>query len=120
MLLLTPLATSNPQSATSQKSDAQKSFDLLETLAGSWKGQGPEGPVRASLCVTSGGSALPQEMVPEGMADFAFVDFAGGASRNMTKLSHFKGSLHDRFQGFLDWSKVGKCFRINSALLVGA
>ena len=25
--------------------------------------------MRASLCVTSGGSALPQEMVPEGMAD---------------------------------------------------
>src|SRR5215471_5374463 len=68
VLLLTPLATSNPPSATSQKSDAQKSFDLLKTLAGSWKGQGPEGPVRVSLRVTSGGSALLQEMVPEGRA----------------------------------------------------
>jgi hypothetical protein len=65
----TVLATSIPQSATPQKSDAQKSFELLKSLAGSWKGQGPEGPVRVSLRVTSGGSALLQEMVPAGRAD---------------------------------------------------
>jgi hypothetical protein len=53
VFLLTSLATSSPQSATSQKSDAQESFELLKTLAGSWKGQGPEGPVRVSLRVTS-------------------------------------------------------------------
>lgn len=69
VLVSTILATSNPQSATSRKSDAQKSFELLKTLAGSWKGQGPEGPVRVSLRVTSGGSALLQEMVPAGRAD---------------------------------------------------
>ena len=69
VLLLTALAISNPQSAIPQKSDAQKSFELLKTLAGSWKGQGPEGPVRVSLRVTSGGSALLEEMVPEGRTD---------------------------------------------------
>ena len=69
MLISTTLATSNPESAASHKSDGQKSFELLKTLAGSWKGQGPEGPVRVSVRVTSGGSVLLQEMVPEGRAD---------------------------------------------------
>jgi hypothetical protein len=55
--------------ATPQQSEAQKSFKLLKTLAGNWKGQGPEGAVRVSLRVTSGGSALLQEMVPEGRSD---------------------------------------------------
>lgn len=69
VLVSAAFATSNPQSAAPQKSDAQKSFELLKTLAGSWKGQGPEGPVRVSLRVTSGGSALLQEMVPAGRSD---------------------------------------------------
>ena len=69
LFVSTALATSNPQSATGQKSDAQKSFELLKALAGSWKGQGPEGPVRVSLRVTSGGSAVLQEMVPAGRPD---------------------------------------------------
>ena len=54
------------QSLPSQKSDAQKGFELLQTLAGEWKGQSPDAPVRVSLRVTSGGSALLQEMIPEG------------------------------------------------------
>jgi hypothetical protein len=69
VLVSTALTASNPQSATPQKSEAQKSFELLKTLAGNWKGQGPEGSVLVSLRVTSGGSALLQEMVPEGRAD---------------------------------------------------
>src|SRR5579863_3436044 len=67
-LVSTTLAPSNSHSASPRKSDAQESFELLKTLAGNWKGQGPEGPVRVSLRVTSGGSALLQEMVPEGRA----------------------------------------------------
>ena len=57
----------NSQSSPpTEKSDAQKSFELLQTLAGDWKGQSPDAPVRVSLRVTSGGSALLQEMTPEG------------------------------------------------------
>src|SRR5262245_13863666 len=62
-------AQSEMQRAGPQKSDAQKSFELLKTLAGRWKGEGPDGPVRVSLRVTSGGSALLQEMNPDGRAD---------------------------------------------------
>ena len=60
---------SNSQSSPSGKSDAQKAFELLQTLAGDWKGQSPDAPVRVSLRVTSGGSALLQEMTPEGRVD---------------------------------------------------
>jgi hypothetical protein len=62
-------AQSTVQRARPQKSDAQKSFELLKTFAGRWKGEGPEGPVRVLLRVTSGGSALLQEMTPDGRAD---------------------------------------------------
>ena len=69
VLVSTVLATSIRQSPAPQKSEAQKSFELLKSLAGNWKGQGPEGSVRVSLRVTSGGSALLQEMVPAGRDD---------------------------------------------------
>jgi hypothetical protein len=58
-----------------QRSDVHSSAQLalarLATLAGTWTGQaamGPQGtaPVRVSLRVTSGGSALLHEMVPQG------------------------------------------------------
>src|SRR5438552_3167063 len=53
---------------------AQAAFARLKTLAGHWKGQAAMGaqhgmenaPVRVSLRVTSGGSALMHEMVPDG------------------------------------------------------
>ena len=63
------------QKPAAEKSDAQKSFELLKTLAGSWKGPAttvPQMPdmaglrVSVSLRVTSGGAALMHEMVPEG------------------------------------------------------
>jgi hypothetical protein len=56
-----------------QQASAQLAFARLKTLAGNWKGQaamGPQpgmnAPVRVSLRVTSGGSALMHEMAPEG------------------------------------------------------
>jgi len=55
--------------ATLAQTQAQKSFDQLKTLAGSWKGQGPEGPIRVLLRVTSGGGALLHEMTPDGRSE---------------------------------------------------
>ena len=57
---------SNSQSLPPEKPEAQRAFELLRTLAGDWKGDSPQAPVRVSLRVTSGGSALLQEMTPEG------------------------------------------------------
>jgi hypothetical protein len=56
-----------------QQASAQQAFARLKTLAGNWKGHaamGPDSaPVRVSIRVTSGGSALMHEMVPEGRSD---------------------------------------------------
>jgi hypothetical protein len=60
------------------QSDAQKSFDTLKTLAGSWEGQvsvNPPNPeidnkhVQLSLRVTSMGNAMVHEMRGEGRPD---------------------------------------------------
>jgi hypothetical protein len=56
----------NPKAAA--PTDAQEEFKKLKSLAGTWKGRGPDGAVRVTFRVTSGGSALLQEMVPEGRA----------------------------------------------------
>jgi hypothetical protein len=48
-------------------SDAQKSFDQLKTLAGSWEGKNSRGePLRVTFRQTSGGSALMSEIVGHG------------------------------------------------------
>lgn len=60
------------------QSDAQKSFDKMKTLAGSWEGQVTSIPpdpsienkhVQATLRVTSMGNALVHEMTAEGRPD---------------------------------------------------
>ena len=46
------------------ESDAQKSFEKLKTLAGSWQGKTQNGqPVQVVYRVTSGGSALMSEII---------------------------------------------------------
>jgi len=45
------------------ETDAQKSFDKLKSLTGSWQGKNTNGqPVQVSFRVTSGGSALMSEI----------------------------------------------------------
>lgn len=45
---------------------AGEEFQQLKSLAGTWRGRGPDGAVLVTFRVTSGGSALLQEMVPDG------------------------------------------------------
>jgi hypothetical protein len=51
------------------QSDAQKSFDKLKTLAGSWEGAFDGKPMQVSLRVTSMGNALMHEMRQAGRPD---------------------------------------------------
>lgn len=51
------------------QSDAQKSFDKLKTLAGSWSGNFHGKPMQTSLRVTSMGHAIVHEMRGEGPED---------------------------------------------------
>jgi hypothetical protein len=59
-----------------RQASAQLAFARLATLAGNWTGQAAvvsqprmSAPIRVSLRVTSGGSALLQEMLPQEKAD---------------------------------------------------
>jgi hypothetical protein len=52
--------------AVAVESDAQRSFDKLKTLAGSWQGKSNSGqPVDVTFRVTSGGSAVLSEIMGE-------------------------------------------------------
>ena len=63
-LLLLSLST-----LTFAQSDAQKSFDKLKALAGSWQGSYEGKPMQATLRVTSMGNAIVHEMKGEGPDD---------------------------------------------------
>jgi hypothetical protein len=54
---------------TFAQSDAQKAFDKLKTLAGSWEGTLDGKPMQVSLRVTSMGNALMHEMTGAGRPD---------------------------------------------------
>jgi len=73
-VVLLSLSTVAFAQTDAQKSDAQKSFDKLKTLAGSWEGHGTSTPpqpdmpdlMQVSLRVTSTGNALMHEMRGKG------------------------------------------------------
>jgi hypothetical protein len=74
MLFVVPMALSTVAFA---QSGAQKSFDKLKTLAGSWDGTFDGGPVHISLRVTSMGNAILHEMKgggPENPITLLYMD----------------------------------------------
>jgi hypothetical protein len=74
-------------SAVFAQSDAQKSFDQLKSLAGSWEGKSSEGePVQVSYRMTAGGSALMSEIVGHGEDMISMINFDGP---NRLLLTHY-------------------------------
>src|SRR2546423_15548752 len=67
---------SGAQKPEAPKSEAQKSFDIMKTLAGNWQGTvkieppqpqwGEDIRTQVSLCVTSSGNVLVHEMMETG------------------------------------------------------
>jgi hypothetical protein len=75
-VLSQPAHRENGQKPDAKQAPAELAFARLATLAGNWTGHagmssrpGMNAPVRMSLRVTSGGSALLQEMLPLGKSD---------------------------------------------------
>jgi hypothetical protein len=66
---LLPIVLIGLSTAAFAQSDAQKSFDELKTLAGSWEGTFDGKPMQVSLRVTSMGNTLMHEMRIAGRAD---------------------------------------------------
>src|ERR1700736_2931343 len=81
-LLLTLCTT-----AVFAQSDAQKSFDQLKSLNGSWEGKNSQGePVRVSYRMTAGGSALMSEIDGHGEDMISMIHFDGA---NRLLLTHY-------------------------------
>jgi hypothetical protein len=70
------------------QSDAQKSFDKLKTLAGSWEGSFEGGPVQVSLRVTSMGNAILHETKGGGPDDTITVFYMDGDRLLLTHYCH--------------------------------
>jgi len=69
------------------QSDAQKSFDQLKSLAGSWEGKNSQGePVKVSYRMTAGGSALMSEIDGHGEEMISMIHFDGA---NRLLLTHY-------------------------------
>ncbi len=88
------------------QSGAQRSFDQLKSLAGSWEGKNSMGqPVQVSYRMTAGGSALMSEIVGHGETMISMINFDGP---NRLLLTHYcavgKSAAHasQRFAGWQD------------------
>ncbi|MGA9964322.1 MAG: hypothetical protein WBQ10_03885 [Terriglobales bacterium] len=69
------------------QSDAQKSFDQLKSLTGSWEGKNSMGQsVQVSYRMTAGGSALMSEIVGHGETMISMINFDGP---NRLLLTHY-------------------------------
>ena len=69
------------------QSDAQKSFEQLKSLAGSWEGKNSMGQsVQVSYRMTAGGSALMSEIVGHGETMISMINFDGP---NRLLLTHY-------------------------------
>jgi len=90
------------------QSDAQKSFDQLKTLVGTWEGQAPDGKtVQVTFRETSGGSALLSEIT--GHEDMITMFHMDGGRLMMT---HYCGAGNQpRMVGSM--SPDGKAFSFN-------
>jgi hypothetical protein len=69
------------------QADAQKSFDQLKSLTGSWEGKNSQGePVKVSYRLTAGGSALMSEIDGHGDQMISMIHFDGA---NRLLLTHY-------------------------------
>jgi hypothetical protein len=70
---------------------AQKSFDQLKSLTGTWEGKNSQGkPLKVTFRDTAGGSALMSEIVGEGHEDMISMIHLDGPDRLL--LTHYCGA----------------------------
>jgi hypothetical protein len=73
------------------QSDAQKAFDAIKTMPGSWEGKSQDGhPVSVTFKVTSGGSAVMSEIQGHGPEDMISMIHMDGPNRLL--MTHYCGA----------------------------
>jgi hypothetical protein len=95
LLMLITATAALAQTALAQttlgQTSAQKSFDQLKSLSGSWEGKNSEGkPLRVNFRDTAGGSAVMSEIVGEGHEDMISMFHLDGPNRLM--ITHYCGA----------------------------
>jgi hypothetical protein len=86
-----PLLLLATATAALAQSAAQKSFDQLKSLTGSWEGKTPDGKsVQVSFRDTAGGSALMSEIHGHGPENMISIFHLDGPNRLM--LTHYCGA----------------------------
>jgi hypothetical protein len=86
-----PLLLLATATAALSQTAAQKSFDQLKSLAGSWEGKNAQGtPLQVSFRETSGGSALMSEIHGHGPEDMVSMVHLDGPNRLI--LTHYCGA----------------------------
>jgi hypothetical protein len=87
---LTLLAAGFASSATAQTA-AQKAFDAIKNMPGTWEGKTADGrAVRVSFKVTSGGSAVMSEILGTGPEDMISMFHLDGPNRLL--MTHYCGA----------------------------
>jgi hypothetical protein len=73
------------------QSDAERGFDQLKSLTGSWEGKASEGKaVQVSFRTTAGGSALMSEILGQGSEDMITMFHLDGPNRLL--MTHYCGA----------------------------
>jgi hypothetical protein len=91
LALLVLLAASTVLAQNAAQTSAQKSFDQLKSLAGSWQGKTSDGRLlTVTFRDTAGGSALMSEIEGKGEADMISMFHLDGANRLL--LTHYCGA----------------------------
>ncbi len=76
--------------AAAAQSAAQKSFDQIKSLSGSWEGKNSQGqPIQVSFRVTAGGSAVMSEIMGQDKEDMITMFHLDG---NRLLMTHYCGA----------------------------
>jgi len=87
MLLITAFTATIAVAQT----NAQKAFDAIKSMPGSWEGTTPDGhPLQVTFKVVSGGSAVVSEIMGHGPEDMVSMFHLDGADRLL--MTHYCGA----------------------------
>lgn len=77
--------------AAAAQTDAQRAFDAIKSMPGTWEGKAQDGrPVAVTFKVTAGGSAVMSEIMGDGPEDMISMFHMDGPNKLL--LTHYCGS----------------------------
>jgi hypothetical protein len=111
LILLAAAFSATALSQTATPTDAQKAFEALKAMPGTWDGHTPDGrPVQVTFKIVSGGSAVMSEIMGHGPQNMISVFHLDGSNKLL--LTHYcSAGNQPRMQASV--SPDGKTFTFN-------